>query len=232
MNKTELKTYVNSEITNLNDDVFDQLENLMNDTLLTNEKFNLTAITDEESFRELMIYDSLTVLKYVNLDNKDVLDVGTGAGYPGLPLCLSSKGNFTLLDSTQKKINHINEYVKNNNIPNCVGVSARAEEYAIKNRDKYDIVISRAVARLNILLELCIPLVKVGGYFIAMKGSKVEEEIKEAKNAFKKLNCEVVELNKFQLPLSKEERNIVLIKKMETSNKYPRKYSEIKRKPL
>ena len=131
-----------------------------------------------------------------------------------------------------KKINHINEYVKNNNIPNCVGVSARAEEYAITNRDKYDIVISRAVARLNILLELCIPLVKVGGYFIAMKGSKVEEEIKEAKNAFKKLNCEVVELNKFQLPLSKEERNIVLIKKMETSNKYPRKYSEIKRKPL
>lgn len=233
MTREELELLVNTNIMNLGHDVFDKLERLMDDTLITNEKFNLTAIKDKESFRELMIYDSLTVLKYINFADKEAIDVGTGAGYPGLPLALATSGKFTLLDSTKKKIDHINEYAKNNEIDNAVGVSARAEEYALKNREKYDYVISRAVAQLNVLLELCIPLLKENGIFIAMKGAKAEEEIKQACNALKKLNCEVVEINRINLPLSKEERNIILIKKLAiTNNRYPRKYNEIKAKPL
>lgn len=233
MTKEELKNLVNNNIIKLDDSVFDKLENLMEDTLVTNEKFNLTAIKDKEKFRELMIYDSLTVLKYVDFNDKEVLDVGTGAGYPGLPLALATKGKFTLLDSTQKKINHINQYVKENNIKNVAAVAVRAEEYALTNREKYDYVISRAVAPLNILLELCMSLVKVGGYFVAMKGAKSEEEMIEAKDAFKKLNSEIEKVYLFDLPISKEERSIIIIQKRKTTNtKYPRKFKEIKSKPL
>lgn len=233
MTKEELKTLVNSNITKLDDVVFNKLEELMQDTLATNQKFNLTAIKDEESFRELMVYDSLAAIKYVDFKDKDVLDVGTGAGYPGLPLAIATSGRFTLLDSTKKKIDHINEYVLIKNIKNCVGISARAEDYALGNREKFDFVIARAVAPLVILLELCLPFIKVGGMFIALKGSRAIEEIKMAKTALKKLDAEIVEINKINLPVSKEERNIILITKKETTNKkYPRKYNEIKSKPL
>ena len=210
-----------------------KLESLMEITLSENQKFNLTAIKDEESFRELMIYDSLIPLKYFSFDGKKVLDVGTGAGFPGLPLAICSKGNFTLLDSTAKKINHINNVYKTLDINNVNTVVARVEDYASSHRETFDYVIARAVAPLNILIELCLPLVKVGGSFIAMKGSAGLDELKESKKAIDKIGGEVIVSYEDTLPKSGEKRILIEIKKIKpTNNKYPRQYSEIKKKPL
>lgn len=214
-------------------DRINELEDLQKDTLKTNELFNLTAIKEEEKFRELMILDSLYPLTLVDFDDKKVIDVGTGAGYPGLPLAICSNGYFTLLDSTKKKIDHINEYVKTKGFLRVKGVNGRAEEYARSHRNEYDIAIARAVSSLNILIELIAPMLKVGGYFVAMKGTKGFEEIEDAKHALKELDMEVVEIKEITLPESKEKRINILIQKMrETKNKYPRVYGDIVNKPL
>lgn len=211
-----------------------KLEELMKDTLLTNEKFNLTAITKKEEFRELMILDSLYPLELVDFKNKKVIDVGTGAGYPGLPLAMvSPSSQFTLIDSTKKKIDHINEFVSLNDIQNVKGVSERVENYAKKHREEFDLAIARAVAPLNILIELIVPLLKVGGVFIAMKGVKGKEEIEASKKALKELDSEVIEIQEIELPQSKEKRiNIVIKKNSVSKKKYPRDYSEICKNPL
>ena len=230
MNKAQLAEELNK--LNLSFDI-EKLESLMEDTLLTNEKFNLTAIKDKEKFRELMLLDSAIPLTLLDFNDKKILDVGTGAGYPGLVLSLLSKGNFTLLDSTKKKIDHINEYVSINNINNVIGVVGRAEEYIINHRNEFDIVIARAVSSLNILLELCVPYLKVGGYFIAMKGRQGQEEIEQSKRALSLLGCKIVSINETELPESKETRiNIVIQKEKETNKKYPRLYKDIVNKPL
>lgn len=230
MNKEQLVSELNK--LNLSFDI-EKLESLMEDTLLTNEKFNLTAIKDKEKFRELMILDSALPLTLLDFDNKKVLDVGTGAGYPGLVLAQLSLGNFTLLDSTKKKIDHINEYISSNNINNVIGVVGRAEEYVTKHREEFDIVIARAVSSLNILSELCIPYLKVGGYFVAMKGKQGKEELEQSKCALSLLGAKVVSINEIELPESKEARiNIVIQKEKETNRKYPRLYKDIVNKPL
>lgn len=230
MNKTQLVEELNK--LNLSFDI-EKIESLMEDTLFTNEKFNLTAIKDKEKFRELMLLDSAIPLTLVDFNDKKILDIGTGAGYPGLVLSLLSKGNFTLLDSTKKKIDHINEYISSNNINNVIGVVGRAEEYISNHRNEFDIVIARAVSPLNILLELCIPYLKVGGYFIAMKGRQGKDEIEQSKRALSLLGCKIVSINEIELPESKETRiNIVIQKEKETNKKYPRLYKDIVNKPL
>lgn len=230
MNKTQLVEELNK--LNLSFDI-EKLESLMEDTLITNEKFNLTAIKDKEKFRELMLLDSAIPLTLLDFNDKKILDVGTGAGYPGLVLSLLSKGNFTLLDSTKKKIDHINEYVSINNINNVIGVVGRAEEYISNHRNEFDIVIARAVSSLNILLELCIPYLKVGGYFIAMKGKQGKDEIEQSKRALSLLGCKIISINETELPESHETRiNIVIQKEKETNIKYPRLYKDIVNKPL
>ena len=212
---------------------FDKLEKLMNLTLAANEKFNLTAIKDEDSFRELMIYDSLLPLKYFDFSNKTVIDVGTGAGFPGLPLAICSSGNFTLLDSTNKKIKHICSVIDELSIKNVKPVTARIEEFDNDNRESFDFAIARAVAPLNILVELVLPLLKIGGSFIAMKGAIGLEEIELANNAIKKLGGELGIVKTDYLPESKEKRILIEIKKIKATNKkYPRQYGEIKNKPL
>lgn len=230
MNKSQLVEELNK--LNLSFDI-EKLESLMEDTLFTNEKFNLTAIKDKEKFRELMLLDSAIPLTLLDFNDKKILDIGTGAGYPGLVLSLLSKGNFTLLDSTKKKIDHINDYVSNNNINNVIGVVGRAEEYISNHRNEFDIVIARAVSSLNILLELCIPYLKVGGYFIAMKGRQGNDEIEQSKRALSLLGCKIVSINEIELPESKETRiNIVIQKEKDTNKKYPRLYKDIINKPL
>lgn len=214
-------------------DKIDSLESLLKHTLSVNEKFNLTAIKDEKKFRELMILDSLLPLNLINFNDKKVIDIGTGAGYPGLPLAITTHGEFTLLDSTSKKINQINEFVSNLKLDNVKTVSARAEEYASAHREEFDVGIARAVSSLNILLEIGLPLIKEGGYFIAMKGPRGKEEIEEASNALKELGGEVVEINEVTLPESNEVRVNILIKKIKkTPKKYPRQYKDISNKPL
>ena len=230
MNKTQLVEELNK--LNLSFDI-EKIESLMEDTLFTNEKFNLTAIKDKEKFRELMLLDSAIPLTLVDFNDKKILDIGTGAGYPGLVLSLLSKGNFTLLDSTKKKIDHINEYVSINKINNVIGVVGRAEEYISNHRNEFDIVVARAVSPLNILLELCIPYLKVGGYFIAMKGRQGKDEIEQSKRALSLLGCKIVSINEIELPESKETRiNIVIQKEKDTNKKYPRLYKDIINKPL
>ena len=230
MNKKELIAQL--EYLGLSDRI-NELEDLLKDTLATNELFNLTAIKEDSKFRELMILDSLYPLSLINFNDKKVIDVGTGAGYPGLPLAICSHGDFTLLDSTKKKIDHINEFAKRKGLLHVSGANARAEEYSKEHREEYDIAIARAVSSLNILVEIVSPLVKVGGYIVGMKGAKGFEEISEAKNALKEIGLEVVEIQEFELPESKEKRINILIQKMsKTKTKYPRMYKDILNKPL
>lgn len=211
------------------------LNNLIDSTLETNKCFNLTSITNRDEFIDKMIIDSLFINKYFNFDNLSVLDVGTGAGFPGLPLAIVNPNTrFDLLDSTKKKIDYINNFNFDNKLDNVHGICARIEDYAhSENRNSYDIVIARAVSSLNILIELVIPLLKVGGIFIAFKSIRYEEEINEAQVALRKLNAEIIDVKDDILPLSKEKRVFIFIKKVkESPSKFPRSYSLIKKNPL
>ena len=213
---------------NLDASKIDQLEDFMHATLKANESFNLTAIKEEKKFRELMILDSAFALKYFDFNGKKVIDVGTGAGYPGMVLATLSNGEFTLLDSTNKKIEFINNYALEHVYFNVKTTADRAECYAKKHREEFDFAVARAVSELPILLELILPLLKVGGYFIALKGSKGHNELKSSKKALEKIGGEVTQIDEYELPESHERRvNIIIRKIKETPNKYPREYSQI-----
>ena len=211
----------------------DLLFSYMNYTLETNEKFNLTAITNRDEFVEKMILDSALVLNDNDLQNKTVIDIGTGAGYPGMVLkILQPNARFTLLDSTKKKVDFIKEFALANNLQVDLVVD-RAESYSRKHVEQYDIAMARAVAHLSILMEIIAPLLKVNGYFIALKGLNYEEEINESANAFKKLGLTIADIQEFELPECHEKRALIRIKKIKPTNKkYPRDYSEIKKQPL
>ena len=233
MNKEQLLKQLEFEEITCSNEQADLLMTFMNDTLAANEKFNLTAIKDRDAFVEKMIFDSALAMRDLDLSNKSIIDVGTGAGYPGMVLkilCPSTK--VTLLDSTSKKINHLKELSNKYNLStDCV--AARAEDYAKSNIEKFDYATARAVASLNILLELIMPMLKVGGTFIALKGAGYEEEINNASKAFKTLSCHVESIYECDLPECKEKRAIIRIKKDKiTPKKYPREYNQIKRQPL
>lgn len=233
MKISDLKIQLNQYEIACSDEQINLLDEFMNRTLETNEKFNLTAIKDKDQFVEKMIFDSALVLANADLANKKVIDIGTGAGYPGMVLkILEPDADMFLLDSTAKKINYLNEFSLEKDIP-IHGVTARAEEYAKEHREEFDVATARAVASLNILLELIVPLLKVGGEFIAMKGAGYEKEINDSLNAFKKLNCYIEFVEEFTLPESQESRAIIhIVKEKPTPKKYPRMYNEIKRLPL
>lgn len=226
MTKQEL--VVELEKLNLDSSKVDKLEEYMLATLKANESFNLTAIKDENKFRELMILDSVYPLKYFDFTNKKVIDIGTGAGYPGMVLATLSNGEFTLLDSTKKKIDFISNYSTEHGYFNVNTVVERAENYAKKHREEYDFAVARAVSDLKVLLELVLPLLKVGGYFIALKGLKGMDELKSSKKMLEKLGGEVYLTDEYELPESKEKRINIIIKKIKKTNlKYPRPYNEI-----
>jgi 16S rRNA (guanine527-N7)-methyltransferase len=229
----ELLKELNELEINCSNEQLNLLETFMKVTLETNEKFNLTAITNPDDFVEKMIYDSALALHDLDLTNKSIIDVGTGAGFPGMVLkILEPKANVVLLDSTAKKINHLLGFAKKHNI-NVEGVAARAEDYARNNREKFDYATARAVSQLNILLELIIPMLKVGGTFIALKGQGYEDEINNSKEALRRLNCRISQIYEFELPESHEKRAIIhIVKEKETNKKYPRQYTDIKRQPL
>lgn len=226
MTKQEL--VVELEKLNLDSSKVDKLEKYMLATLKANESFNLTAIKEENKFRELMILDSAYPLKYFDFTNKKVIDIGSGAGYPGMVLASLSKGEFTLLDSTKKKIDFISNYAKEHAYFNVKTIIDRAENYARNHREEYDYAVARAVSELNVLVELILPLLKVGGHFIALKGSKGLDELKSSKKMIEKLGGEVVKIDEYELPESHEKRVNIIIKKIkETPRKYPREYSQI-----
>ena len=228
MNKESFK----KELVNLgfeaSNEKVDLLESFMNETLKANEFFNLTAIKDKDKFWELMILDSVYPLKYLDYKDKKVIDVGTGAGYPGMVMATLSDADFTLLDATKKKVNFFTNFYKEHNYSNITPVCGRAELYARAHREEYDIAVARAVADLPVLLELIVPLLKVGGHFIALKGSKGFEELEKCRVTLDKLGAVVEEIDKYLLPESQEKRINIIIKKVKkTSSKYPREYSEI-----
>ena len=233
MNKEKLILELQKREIACSEEQANQLEQFMYHVLSWNEKFNLTAIKDEESFMEKMIFDSAIALTDLDLTDKKVIDIGTGAGFPGVVLSiLSPNMNLTLLDSTNKKIELLKSYAQEKGYQ-YEAVTARAEEYAREHREEYDYVFARAVAPLNILLELCVPLLKVGGSFIAMKGPGLKEELELCSNALKKLNCHIHKVIEDELPESLEDRNIIYITKDKpTHDKYPREYKDIKKLPL
>ena len=210
-----------------------QLWDFMDHVLKTNEDFNLTAIKDKDAFVEKMLFDSALLLNNQDFADIDLLDIGAGAGFPSVVVSiLSSKAHVYALDSTAKKVEFIKDYASKNSL-DVTGISARAEDFARDNRDRFMVATARAVAPLRILIELAMPLLKVGGVFIAMKGPDFKDELAEAKGALNKLNCEIDYIYEDQLPESKETRFFVYIKKLkETPKKYPRPYGEIKNKAL
>ncbi len=201
----------------------------------TNKQMNLTAITDMEGIIFKHFADSAKLCDYIS-ENKTVIDVGCGAGFPSLVLAILRPDlDVTALDSTAKKTVFIANCAKSLNVSNIKTVAARAEEFAQSNREGFDFATSRAVARLNILCELCIPLVKVGGSFIPLKASKAQEEIDESKTGIKILGASLSKSNEYNLTSNGEslERCIFEIKKnAPTDKKYPRMYSQILKKPL
>ena len=199
-----------------------------------NKVMNLTGITEKKQVYLKHFYDSLTIAKIINLENEDNLcDIGTGAGFPGLVIkILFPKLKITLVDSLNKRIEFLKKVIKELKLDNIEAIHERAEDFAKKNREKYDVATTRAVAPLNILLEYTVPILKENKYFIAYKGN-ISQEINNSKNAFNKLNCQVEKIEEFKLPIEESVRNLIKIKKIKKTNiKFPRKYSEIKSKPL
>ena len=216
----------------LNKEQISKFERYLELLLEWNEKFNLTAITDRDEIEEKHFVDSIALVKFFDLKNKTLLDVGSGAGFPGIPLAIvESTAHITLLESNGKRVSFLKEVIKELSLSNVEIIQGRAEE--LNSREKYDIVTARAVKELNILLELCFYLVKVGGYFVAYKSSGVDEEINNAKKAFKSLQIEEFKKFDYSLPKSKNSRVFLgILKKNRTSKKYPRRYGEIVKHPL
>lgn len=199
--------------------------------LKKNEVMNLTAITDPVAVAKLHLLDSLTLLRAVPLQGKRLIDVGCGAGFPGVPLAIACpECGVTLLDSLGKRMIWLEEVLPGLGVQaQCI--TARAEEAVASRRESYDYATSRAVARLNILLELTAPYVKVGGAVVALKGSAAMEELDEAKNAVSKLG---LKLEKVELyPVDGAEHAVIVLRKVKpTPPQYPRRYAKIKQAPL
>lgn len=202
----------------------------------TNEVMNLTALTDEKGVGLLHFWDSLTLLDTGLFTSGEVIDIGCGGGFPSLPLALCAKNcNITSNDATAKKLSYVAETAKKAGIDNLKTLVGRAEELSHegKYREKYDIAVARGVARLNILSEWCIPFVRVGGYFVAMKGEKGREEAEEAKKAIALLGGELVDIIDVRIPEFDYLHTLVIVKKTkQTPKTYPRRNSQIQKKPL
>ena len=211
-----------------------KLEKFYELLVIWNEKINLTTILKEEDVYLKHFYDSLTLIKVIDLNKElTLLDVGTGAGFPGIVLKIVFPNlKITLLDSMNKRISYLNEIIKELDLKDIDTVCSRVEDYALKNREKYDIVVCRAVAHLEILVEITLPLVKVNGYFIAMK-SNANEEILLARKKILALNSKIIEILSFKLPFENSIRTLIKIQKFKkTDLKYPRKYDKIKKENL
>lgn len=207
----------------------------MNLLLEWNEKINLTAITEMDEVILKHFVDSLTVLKYLN-DGESVVDIGTGAGFPGIPIAIMKpEVKVTLLDSLNKRILFLNDVIDSLNLNNVNTVHSRAEDFGKDklSREKFDVAVSRAVANLSTLVEYLLPTVKVGGRCICMKGPNAELEIDDAKFAIKELGGKIDKVEKIVLPDSDIERTIIIINKIKnTANKYPRKAGTPAKEPL
>ncbi len=202
-----------------------------------NEKMNLTAITDKPSVYLKHFYDSISAAFYINFEGeKSICDVGAGAGFPSIPLKICyPELEVTIVDSLNKRIGFLQHLAEELKLEKVNFVHSRAEDFGqdSKYREQFDIVTARAVARLSVLSELCVPLVKKGGEFIAMKGAAAEDELTDAKKALTVLGAKIKERHEFILPVEKSERNIfVFTKEKNTPKKYPRKPGMPNKSPI
>lgn len=200
-----------------------------------NNKMNLTAITEPNDIILKHFIDSITIENSIKNDSK-VIDVGTGAGFPGIPLSIIRNDlKISLMDSLNKRINFLDEVIKENCLNNVDTIHSRAEELGRNKdyREQFDVATSRAVASLDVLLEYMLPFVKVGGYCICMKGSNIDEELENSKKALTLLNGKIENIIKFELPESDYGRNIIVVKKTaSTPGRYPRKPGTPSKEPI
>ena len=223
---------INIELTN---NQIEQFYLYMKLLLEWNEKINLTAIIEPTDIIKKHFIDSLTINSYIE-ENSKIIDVGTGAGFPGIPLkIVKENSKVVLLDALNKRLKFLEEVINQNKLLDIETIHYRAEDAGKdkKYREKFDIATSRAVAPLNVLFEYLLPFVKVGGKCICMKGSNVKEEIEQSKNAIKILGGELENIEKFELPDSDMERTIIIVRKVSnTPSKYPRKAGTPSKEPI
>lgn len=215
----------------LTDEQLNKFETYYNFLLQENAKYNLTALKTKEDIYIKHFYDSATLLKTEKLENINMLDIGSGAGFPAIPIKIISNNKITMVESQTKKANFLNAVIKELEIDGKV-INKRVEDLDKSYLNSFDIVTARAVAALNILIELSVPFVKIGGYFIAMKGDSYEKEIFESKHGIIKLSCTIEDIIELNLPNNMGRRSLIIIKKNKEVKGYPRPYSQIIKKPL
>lgn len=218
---------INIDIT---EELFTKLDKYKELLIEWNQKFNLTTIIEEKDIYLKHFFDSLYLSTECNFDGKEICDIGTGAGFPGMVLAIVfNKGNFTLMESNNKKIIFLEAVKADLGLENVNIISARAEDYGKKNREIFDIITCRAVSALNIILELSTAMLKVNGLFIPMK-SNVEEELKNAKNNIDKLSYKLIKETEYILPIERSKRTILTFEKYKkTDDRFPRNYNVIKK---
>ena len=234
MNKEQFIEEISKLGINLTENKLNQLDIYCKFLFEYNSHTNLTAIKEEDQVYLKHFYDSLTFIKAIDVNNyKTLIDIGTGAGFPGMVLkIVFPELEVTLLDSNNKKINFLKELTMKLGLTKIYFFHGRAEEFCVKNREKFDIVTARAVSNMTTLSELCLPLTKLNGYFIALKGSN-KDELEESEYAIKLLGGEIEDTYNFYLPYEGGERNILSIKKVKnTPKEYPRRYEKIIKYPL
>lgn len=234
MNKTLIKKFIEEELKiNVNDETLCNFETYEKLLLETNKKFNLTSIEDEESVLYKHFIDSLYAAKFVDFNEKTLCDLGTGAGFPGLVLAIMFPTlNVTLVESNGKKVSFLKSVTDELKLKNVNIINKRAEELSdLKN--SFDYVTARAMTRLNILIELAIPLCKINGKLLAYKLFDVEKEILDAKHALTQLDSKIETIYKYELPNNIDKRSLLIIKKIKnTKKRFPREFSKISSNPL
>lgn len=234
--KTLLKNACNELNLKIDDNQIDEFLKYKQLLLEWNEKINLTAITDDKEIILKHFVDCLTVCKFIDFNNKTFIDVGTGAGFPALPIKIFCKSSApTLLDSLNKRINFLKTVGNELNLQNITYIHSRAEDAGqeISFREKYDFCVSRAVANLSVLAEFDLPFVKVGGYFIALKGPLLDNEIIDANKAITTLGGIIEKVETIKIPFTDIEHKLVFIKKLrQTPKQYPRKAGKVSRNPI
>lgn len=230
--KNKLEQYLKISDIILNEKQIENLIKYLDLLIETNKVMNLTAIREEEAILEKHFIDSLLLTKLIKDDEKNIIDIGTGAGLPGLVLSIVYPNkNFLLVDSVKKKISFINSVIEKIGLKNVKTSTERAEELIKNNREKFDVALCRGVANLRIILEYLIPFLKVNGRFLPQKLNV--NELEESKNALKILNSEIINIHNFKLPISGDERIILeIVKKSKTNKIYPRSVGIPSKKPL
>lgn len=232
-----MKSAANSVGMEFNEDKYEKFIKYMRLVQEWNEKINLTAITEDDEFIKKHFIDCIKAFKSDQMkEAKNIIDVGTGAGFPGIPIAIMRDDvEVCLLDSLNKRINFLNTVVRELELKNVITIHSRAEDGARRKelRESFDVATSRAVANMAVLSEYCIPYVKVNGYFIALKGPAIEEELSNAKNAIGTLGGKLKNVIELEIEDTDLKHNIVIVEKVKPcSNVYPRKAGVISKKPL